>query len=178
MLYAKKEVNDDDQKQEDTCKVGFWGWKETDWHLGRHPWRDGWENDDEEEERGNHDYSPQRLSLRGAQQTRTVHGKRSLQQGWYDNEKGKGHVCHSSKKGETGRECTQDDVDLDMEAAEATWPNLKMFFGRFKNHPALGPGAVEDSGATPSVEPGPSAAAQTEHGEDATKPLDLQAGHQ
>ena len=29
----------------------------------------------------------------------------------------------------------------------------------------------EDSGATPSVVPGPSAAAQTEHGEDATTPV-------
>ena len=29
---------------------------------------------------------------------------------------------------------------------------------------------MENSGATPSVEPGPSAAAQTEHGEDATTP--------
>ena len=68
-----------------------------------------------------------------------------------------------------------------MEATEATWPSFKMFFGQFKNHPALGPGAVEDSGATSSVEPGPSAAVQTEHGEDATKhrkSLDLQAGHQ
>ena len=57
-----------------------------------------------------------------------------------------------------------------MEAAEATWPNFKTFFGRFMNHPALGPAAVEDSSATPNVEPGPSTAAQTEHGEDATTP--------
>ena len=84
--------------------------------------------------------------------------------------KGKAMYVTHQKKGETGRECTQDDVDLDMEASEATWPNFKTFFGRFKNHPALGPGAVEDSGATPSVEPGPSAPAQTEHGEDATTP--------
>ena len=84
--------------------------------------------------------------------------------------KGKAMYVTHQKKGETGRECTQDDVDLDIEAAEATWPNFKTFFGRFKNHPALGPGAVEDSGATPSVEPGPSAPAQTEHGEDATTP--------
>ena len=84
--------------------------------------------------------------------------------------KGKAMYVTHQKKGETGRECTQDDVDLDMEAAEATWPNFKTFFGRFKNHPALGPGAVEDSSATPNVEPGPSAAAQTEHGEDTTTP--------
>ena len=79
------------------------------------------------------------------------------------------YVTHQ-KKGETGRECTQDDVDLNMEAAEATWPNFKTFFGQFKNHPALGPGAVEDSGVSSSVEPGPSGAAQTEQGEDVTTP--------
>ena len=84
--------------------------------------------------------------------------------------KGKAMYVTHQKKGETGRESTQDDVVLDMEAAEATRSNFKMFFGRFKNHPALGPGAVEDSGAAPSVKPGPSAAAQTEHGEDATTP--------
>ena len=63
--------------------------------------------------------------------------------------KGKAMYVTHQKKGETGRECTQVDVDLDMEAAEPTWPNFKTFFGRFKNHPALGQGAVEDSGATP-----------------------------
>ena len=84
--------------------------------------------------------------------------------------KGKAMCVTHQKKGETGRECTQDDADLDMEASETTWPNFKTFFGCFENHPALGPGAVEDSGATPSMKPGPSAAAQTEHGEDATTP--------
>ena len=79
------------------------------------------------------------------------------------------YVTHQQKE-ETDRECTQDDVDLDMEAAEATLPNFKTFFGRFRNHPALGPGAVEDSGVSPSVEPGPSGAAQTEQGEDVTTP--------
>ena len=69
--------------------------------------------------------------------------------------KGKAMYVTHQKKGETGRESTKDDVDLDMEAAEATWPNFKMFFGQFKNHPALGPGAVEDSGVSLSVEPGP-----------------------
>ena len=85
--------------------------------------------------------------------------------------KGKAMYVTHQKKGETGRECTQDDVDLDMKAAEATWPNFKMLFGRFKNHPALGPGAVEDSGVSSSVKPGPSGAAQTEQGEDFTTPV-------
>ena len=43
--------------------------------------------------------------------------------------KGKAMYVTHQKKGETGWECTQDDVDLDMEAAEATWPNFKTFFG-------------------------------------------------
>ena len=42
------------------------------------------------------------------------------------------YVTHQ-KKGETSRECTQDDVDFDMEAGEATWPNFITFFGQFKN---------------------------------------------
>ena len=32
----------------------------------------------------------------------------------------------------------------------AAWPNFKTFFERFKDHPALGPGSVEDSAVTPS----------------------------
>ena len=43
--------------------------------------------------------------------------------------KGKAMYATHLKKEETGRECTQDDVDLDMEAAEATWPNFKTFCG-------------------------------------------------
>ena len=43
--------------------------------------------------------------------------------------KGKAMYAIHLKKKETGRECTQDDVDLDMEAAEATWPNFKTFCG-------------------------------------------------
>ena len=55
------------------------------------------------------------------------------------------------KKGETGKEYTQE-IDLDLEAAELAWPNFKTFFTRFKDHPALGPGAVDDSAVTlPSV---------------------------
>ena len=37
-----------------------------------------------------------------------------------------------------------------MEAAEAARPNFKTFFEQFKDHPALGPGSVEDSAVTPS----------------------------
>ena len=54
------------------------------------------------------------------------------------------------KKGETGREYSQGDADLDTEVAEAAWPNFKTFFERFKDHPALGHGSVEDSAVTPS----------------------------
>ena len=59
--------------------------------------------------------------------------------------KGKGMYINYQKKGETGKEYTQDDVAFDLEAAEATWPNFKTFFERFKDHPALGLGSVEDS---------------------------------
>lgn len=31
-------------------------------------------------------------------------------------------------KGEIGKGYTQEEVDLDMEAAELAWPNFKMFF--------------------------------------------------
>ena len=84
--------------------------------------------------------------------------------------KGKAMYVSHQKKEDTGRECTQDDVDLNMEAAEATWPNFKTFFGHFKSHPALGPGGVEDSGESSSVKPGPSGGAKTEQGEDVTMP--------
>ena len=53
------------------------------------------------------------------------------------------------KKGETGKEVTDDDIDIDMEAATAAWPNFKTFLNKFRNHPALGPGVVDDA-ATPS----------------------------
>ena len=63
--------------------------------------------------------------------------------------KGKQMYVASQKKGETGKEYTQEDIDLDMEAAELAWPNFKMFFTCFKDHPALGPGAVDGSVVTP-----------------------------
>ena len=34
--------------------------------------------------------------------------------------------------------------------AEVAWPNFKTFFERFKHHPALDPGSVEDTAVTPS----------------------------
>ena len=63
--------------------------------------------------------------------------------------KGKGMYVTYQKKGETGREYTEEDAELDIEAAEICWPNFKTFYARFKDHPSLGPGAVEDS-LTPS----------------------------
>ena len=63
--------------------------------------------------------------------------------------KGKQMYVAYQKKGETGKEYTQEEIDLDMEAAELAWPNFKTFFTRFKDHPALGPGAVDDSAVTP-----------------------------
>ena len=66
--------------------------------------------------------------------------------------KGKQMYVSYQKKGETGKEYTQEEIDLDLEAAELAWPNFKTFFTRFKDHPALGPGAVDDSAVTlPSV---------------------------
>ena len=41
----------------------------------------------------------------------------------------------------TGKELDDSDVQLDLEAA---WPNFKVFHLNFKDHPSLGPGAVED----------------------------------
>ena len=74
----------------------------------------------------------------------TIHRERSLQQNTIM-QKGKGMYINYQKKGETGKEYTQDDAVFDLEAAEATWPNFKTFFERFKDHLALGLGSVEDS---------------------------------
>ena len=67
--------------------------------------------------------------------------------------KGKGMYVTYQKKGETGREYTEEDAELDIEAAEICWPNFKTLYARFKDHPSLGPGAVEDS-LTPSPSTG------------------------
>ena len=57
--------------------------------------------------------------------------------------KGKAMYVNYQKKGETGKEYTQDDAAFDLEAAEAAWPNFKTFLERFKDHPALGPGSEQ-----------------------------------
>ena len=41
--------------------------------------------------------------------------------------KGKQMYVAYQKKGETGKEYTQEEIDLDMEAAELAWPNFKTF---------------------------------------------------
>ena len=86
--------------------------------------------------------------------------------------KGKSMYVNYQRKGETGKEYTQDDVDIDIEAAEKAWPNFKTFFERFKDHPALGPGAVKESSVVPgpSVGPSPSGLAGTKQEEDVTTP--------
>ena len=61
--------------------------------------------------------------------------------------KGKQMYVAHQKKGETGKEYTHEGIDL--EAAELAWPNFKTFL-LIKDHPALGPGAVDDSAVTPS----------------------------
>lgn len=63
----------------------------------------------------------------------------------------------------TGKELEDHKTELDQEAAEAAWPNFKVFHANFKNHPALGPGFVEDSAAAPHV---PSAASEVEIADD------------
>ena len=45
--------------------------------------------------------------------------------------KGKQMYVAYQKKGETGMEYTQEEIDLDMEAAELAWPNFKTFFYSF-----------------------------------------------
>lgn len=64
--------------------------------------------------------------------------------------KGKAVYVNYQKKGETGKEFTQDEAELDLEAAEMAWPNFSTFYNRFKDHPSLGPGSVEDSAVVPT----------------------------
>ena len=59
--------------------------------------------------------------------------------------RGKGMYSNYQKKGETGKENTQDEADFKMEVVETSWPNFKTFCAHFKKHPALGPGSVDDS---------------------------------
>ena len=65
--------------------------------------------------------------------------------------KGKQMYITYQRKGETGKEYTGDEADIDKEAAELAWPNLGTFFARFKDHPSLGPGSSEDSAITPAI---------------------------
>ena len=66
--------------------------------------------------------------------------------------KGKQMYVAYQKKGKTGKEYTQKEIYLDMEAAELAWPNIITLFTRFKDHLALSPGAVDDFAVTlPSV---------------------------
>ena len=41
-------------------------------------------------------------------------------------------------------------MGLDLEAAEAAWPNFVVFYERFKEHPSFGQGSVKDSVASSS----------------------------
>ena len=63
--------------------------------------------------------------------------------------KGRQFYKQYQKKGETGKEVTDDDIEVDIEAATVAWPNFKTFLDKFKNHPALGPGSVDDAATTP-----------------------------
>lgn len=75
---------------------------------------------------------------------------------------GKGMYVTYQKKGDTGREYTGEDAELDIEAAKICWPNFQTIYARFKYHPYLGRGAIEDS-LTPS--PSTSAASQNVAGD-------------
>ena len=74
---------------------------------------------------------------------------------------GKKMYATYQKKGETGKEYTEEDAEIDLEAAESSWPNFKTFHERFKDHPSLGPGAVDDS-----VTPTPSTIARSVAGDE------------
>ena len=65
--------------------------------------------------------------------------------------KGKGAYVKYQKKGETGKEFTEEEAEFDREAAERAWPNFRTFYLRFKDHPSMGPGSVEDSAVGPSA---------------------------
>jgi hypothetical protein len=64
--------------------------------------------------------------------------------------KGKQMYTSYQKKGETGKEHTDDNVMIDIEVAVVTWPNFETFYKRFKDHPSLGPGRVDKSCVTPT----------------------------
>ena len=61
----------------------------------------------------------------------------------------KGKQIYQTKR-KTGQAVDADnEIELDMEAAEGAWPNFKTFYIHFKDHPSLGPGSVEDSLSAP-----------------------------
>ena len=68
--------------------------------------------------------------------------------------KGKQMYLNYQRKGEMGKEYTPKDkeIEIDIEAAKSAWPNFATFFNRFKDHPSLGPGSVDDSAVTPIPE--------------------------
>ena len=40
----------------------------------------------------------------------------------------------------------QAEIEIDLKAALwSAWPNFKSFYHRFKDHPSLGPGSLEDT---------------------------------
>lgn len=63
--------------------------------------------------------------------------------------KGKQMYSIYQKKGETGKELEDKDL-IDVEKAKLSWPNFDIFYERFKDHPSLGPGSVEESCKVPT----------------------------
>lgn len=59
--------------------------------------------------------------------------------------KGKQMYTMYQKKGETGKEYTDDTDTIDLDSAKICWPNFETFYDRFKDHPSLGPGNVDES---------------------------------
>ena len=74
-----------------------------------------------------------------------------MQQIEYHYEERKISVRELPTKRRNGKQYTQDDANIDIEAAEKAWPNFKTFFHWFKDHTALGPGAVEELGVVPGI---------------------------
>ena len=71
--------------------------------------------------------------------------------------KGKQMYLTYQKKGKQVRyKYTKDEMAIDEEAAKLAWPNFATFFARFKDHPSLGPGSVDDFAVTPVLKEGTS----------------------
>ena len=51
--------------------------------------------------------------------------------------KGRSFYRQYQKKGEMGKEATDNDIDIDMHAATAAWPNFKTSLAKIRNHSAL-----------------------------------------